>query len=102
MPLFCIHAIDGHGGAEIRPRLVGAHLAHVEANIDRYFVAGPLKNTAGQTIGSMLVVEAVDEDDARAFLNQDPYAGADLWSEIHIAAFAAVVGTSVGGAAWKK
>lgn len=102
MALYCIHAIDGPDGAEIRPRLIGAHLAHVEAYIDRYFVAGPLKNADGQTIGSMLVVEAASEADARAFLDQDPYAGAGLWSEIHIAAFAAVAGTSVGGAAWKK
>ena len=62
MALYCIHAIDGPEGAEIRPRLIGAHLAHVEANIDRYFVAGPLKNAGGQTIGSMLVVE-VDQAD---------------------------------------
>ena len=102
MALYCIHAIDGPEGAEIRPRLIGAHLAHVEAHIDRYFVAGPLKNVGGQTIGSMLVVEAASEDDARAFLDQDPYAGAGLWSQIHIAAFAAVAGTSVGGAAWKN
>lgn len=102
MALYCIHAIDGLEGAEIRPRLIGAHLAHVETNIDRYFVAGPLKNAGGQTIGSMLVVEAADEADARAFLDQDPYAGAGLWSQIHVAAFAAVAGTSVGGAAWKN
>lgn len=102
MALYCIHAIDGPEGAEIRPRLIGAHLAHVEAHIDRYFVAGPLKNAGGQTIGSMLVVEAASEDDARAFLDQDPYAGAGLWSQIHVAAFAAVAGTSVGGAAWKN
>lgn len=102
MAHYCIHAIDGPDGAEIRPRLIGAHLAHVEAHIDRYFVAGPLKNAEGQTIGSMLVVEAASEDDARAFLDQDPYAGAGLWSQIHVAAFAAVAGTSVGGAAWKK
>ena len=102
MALYCIHAIDGPGSAEKRPKLIGEHLAHVEANIDRYFVAGPLKNADGQTIGSMLVVEAADEAAARAFLNQDPYAGVNLWSEIHIAAFAAVAGTSVGGAAWKK
>ncbi len=102
MALYCIHAIDGPDGAEIRLRLIGAHLAHVEAHIDRYFVAGPLKNAEGQTIGSMLVVEAADEADARAFLDADPYAGAGLWSQIHVAAFAAVAGTSVGGAAWKK
>ena len=60
MALYCIHAIDGSDGAEIRPRLIGAHLAHVEANIDRYFVAGPLKNAAGQTIGSMLVRPQVE------------------------------------------
>jgi len=102
MALYCIHAIDGPEGAEIRPRLIGAHLTHVEASIDRYFVAGPLRNAAGETIGSMLVVEAANETDARAFLDQDPYAGAGLWNQIHIAAFAAVAGTSVGGAAWKN
>jgi uncharacterized protein len=100
--LYCIHALDGPGGPDKRTSLIAEHLAHVEANIDRYFVAGPLKDVAGQTVGSLLVVEAADEADATAFLAQDPYAGAGLWDRIAVSAFMAVAGTSVGGAAWKK
>ena len=102
MPLYAIHALDGPGGAEKRSRHLAAHLAHVEARIDRYFVAGPLKNAAGAAISSLLVVEANDEADARAFLAEDPYAAVDLWDSVHVSAFAAVAGSSVGGAAWKK
>ena len=102
MPLYAIHALDGPGGGDKRSTHLAAHLAHVEARIDRYFVAGPLKNAAGVTIGSMLVVEASDDADARAFLAEDPYAAVELCDSIHVSAFAAVAGSSVGGAAWKK
>lgn len=102
MPLYAIHALDGPGGAEKRSANLAAHLAHIEAWIARYFVAGPLRDAAGMTIGSLLVVEAADEDDARAFLAEDPYAAVELWDSIHVSAFAAVAGSAVGGAAWKK
>lgn len=102
MPLYAIHALDGPGGADKRSAHLAAHLAHVEAQIERYFVAGPLRNAAGATVGSLLVVEAADEDDARAFLAEDPYADVQLWDHIHVSAFAAVAGSSVGGAAWKN
>ena len=101
MPLFAIHALDGPGGADKRSVHLAAHLAHVEARIDRYFVAGPLNDAQGQAIGSLLVVEANDEDDACAFLAEDPYAAAGLWGTIHVAAFAAAAGTAVGGVTWK-
>lgn len=101
MALYAIHALDGPAGAAKRSAHLAAHLAHVEARIDRYFVAGPLRDAAGVTIGSLLVVEASDEADARAFLAEDPYAAADLWDSVHVSAFAAVAGSSVGGVAWK-
>jgi uncharacterized protein len=101
MPLFAIHALDGPGGEEKRTAHLAAHLAHVEACIDRYQVAGPLKDAAGSTIGSLLVVEAADEDAARAFLAEDPYAASEVWDRIHVSAFAAVAGGWVGGVTWK-
>ena len=61
----------------------------------------PLNDAQGQAIGSLLVVEANDEDDACAFLAEDPYAAAGLWGTIHVAAFAAAAGTAVGGVTWK-
>lgn len=42
MPLYAIHALDGPGGADKRTAHFAAHLDHVEANIDRYFVSGPM------------------------------------------------------------
>jgi uncharacterized protein YciI len=102
MPLYAIHALDGPGGAEKRSANLAAHLAHVEAQIDRYFVAGPLKDAAGAPIGSLLVVEAANEADARTFLAEDPYAGVQLWDQVHLSAFAAAAGSSVGGVTWKK
>jgi len=101
MALYAIHALDGPAGAAKRSAHLAAHLAHVEARIDRYFVAGPLRDAAGVTIGSLLVIEASDEADARAFLAEDPYATVDLWDSVHVSAFAAVAGSSVGGVAWK-
>jgi uncharacterized protein YciI len=101
MALYAIHALDGPAGAAKRSAHLAAHLAHVEARVDRYFVAGPLRDAAGVTIGSLLVVEASDEADARAFLAEDPYATVDLWDSVHVSAFAAVAGSSVGGVAWK-
>ena len=101
MSLYAIHALDGPAGAAKRSAHLAAHLAHVESRIDRYFVAGPLKDAAGTTIGSLMVVEASDEADVRAFLAEDPYAAVDLWDSVHVSAFAADAGSSVGGAAWK-
>lgn len=102
MPLYAIHALDGPGGAEKRSAHIAAHLVHVEAHIDRYFVAGPLKDAAGEAIGSLLVVDAADEADARAFLAEDPYAAAGLWDRIHVAIFSAAAGSAVGGVTWKQ
>ena len=58
--------------------------------------------TCGRQTTLTLVVEAKDENDARAFLAQDPYARVNLWDSIHISAFAAVAGSWVGGATWLK
>lgn len=101
MALFAVHAIDGPGGAKKRSNHRDAHLAHVEANIGRYAVAGPLRDEAGVMIGSLLVIGADDLADARAFLAEDPYARANLWATIRIDDFLAAAGEWVGGVTWK-
>lgn len=102
MPLYAIHGLDGPGGAEKRAAHIAAHLVHVETHIDRYFAAGPLKDEQGEAIGSLLVVEAADEADARAFLALDPYAAAGLWDRVHVALFSLAAGSTAGGVTWKR
>ena len=58
MPLFAVRCIDADDAAPLRQQHLAAHLAHVEANMARYRIAGPLTPT-----GSLLVMEAADERD---------------------------------------
>lgn len=102
--IFAVLAYDYAGdkaGAE-RKRLAPAHLAHVERVMDRLHVAGPLTDANGQAIGSLLIIEAEDEASARALIESDPYAGAEIWERVEYRPFRAVAGGWVGGAAWKK
>jgi uncharacterized protein len=99
---FAIFCRDGADGAMLRERHLEAHLAHVEANMTRYRIAGPLRDADGRPVGSLLIVSAADEADARGFIAQDPYSAAGVWAEVEIHRFAAVAGEWVGGAAWKR
>ena len=101
MTLFAFHCTDGERGVMLRERHLAAHLAHIEAHLDRYAVAGPLKS--GDAVkGSLLVVKAQDEEGARSFFEEDPYFHAGVWQAIRVEEFAAVAGEWVGGAAWKR
>ena len=99
--VFAIWCRDKADRSEVRSALAKAHLDHVEAHIDRYLIAGPLKE-GGVTTGSLLVVKASNAQDARSFLAQDPYHDADIWETIEIKPFVAAAGDWVGGAAWKN
>ena len=101
MALFAFHCRDGEHGEALRAQATEAHLDHVEANIDRYAVAGPLKQD-GRNVGSILVIKADSEDEARAFFEQDPYFKAGVWQAIRVDEFHAVAGDWVGGVAWKE
>ncbi len=97
MPLFAVRCVDVEGAGPLRQQHLMAHLAHVEAHMARYRIAGPLAPS-----GSLLVIEAADAGDARAFIMADPYGAAGVWAEVIIEEFRAAAGTWVGGATWKQ
>lgn len=100
MRLFAFRCIDSAGSAPLRAAALAAHLAHIEAHIDRYAVAGPLKE-GERTVGSLLIIKAGDPVEARTRLEADPYFGAGVWATITCEEFRAVAGDWVGGATWK-
>jgi uncharacterized protein YciI len=99
--LFAFRCLDRAGSADLRSAALAAHLAHIEAHIDDYAVAGPLKD-GERTIGSLLVIKAADTVEARARFEADPYFAAGIWATITSEEFRAVAGDWVGGAAWKR
>ena len=101
MSLYAFWCRDGEGSETKRAEQMGAHLAHIEENIDRFAVAGPLKD-GGETRASLLVIKAESLEDARSLFESDPYFAAGVWDSVEGMDFAAVAGDWVGGAAWKQ
>ncbi|RJY10061.1 YciI family protein [Aurantiacibacter aquimixticola] len=97
--LFAFHCRDGENAAALRERHLQAHLDHIEAHIEGFAVAGPLKRDE-ETVGSLIVVKADDEIAARAFFETDPYFAAGIWQAIRVDELRAVAGDWASGVAW--
>jgi uncharacterized protein YciI len=97
---FAVIAHDTPNAHTLRTEHLSAHLAHVIEHLETLAVAGPLHDSAGHVSGSLLVVKADSEDEARAFMALDPYYAAGVWATIEVQRFNAVAGDWVGGRAW--
>ncbi len=97
---FAIIAWDGRNGVAIRANVRDAHLAYITQYIGDYAIAGPLRNEAGEFLGSMLIVKANSLDAATAMLHADPYYIAGLWDRVTISAFTPAAGDWIGGTIW--
>lgn len=100
MTLYAFYCRDGENSAALRERLLADHLAHVERSIDDIAVAGPLKE-GDETVGSLVVIKAETEAEARTKFEADPYFNAGVWQSISVDQFLGVAGEWVGGATWK-
>lgn len=100
MTLFAYFCLDAANSEALRASVLEAHLAHIEAHIEDYAVAGPLKD-GDRTIGSLVVIKAENETEARAKFEADPYFAAGVWQTINSSRFLGVAGDWVGGIAWK-
>jgi len=76
---------DRANGLETRLANRPAHLDFLKAHRERIKIGGPLLSPDGERmIGSMLIVEAENEAEARALLAEDPYAKAGLFQEVSV------------------
>ncbi len=75
MPLYVFLGHDGPKSAELRPVHRPAHLAGLEPldRDGRVRFAGPMIGDAGAPVGSVIVFEAADLDEARAIAARDAY-----------------------------
>ena len=99
--LFVVIGTDGPDAAERRRAQLDAHLAWVLTAMERLRVAGPVRDAPGAApCMSVYILEAADEEDARALVATDPYFQAGVWQSVEFRHFNAAAGTWVGGAAW--
>ena len=92
---------DGDDVDDLRKEHMAGHLAHIESIVDHTAMAGPLKGPSGEHIvGSMLVYRTDDLDQAKAWLEGDPYARCGIWETVEWSRLVLAAGTLAGGVTW--
>jgi uncharacterized protein YciI len=82
--LFAVTSIDKPDSLALRTTTREIHLGYLDSIVAQILFAGPLLNAEGQSIGSLIVVEAENHAAAEAFAAADPYAKAGLFESVTI------------------
>ena len=88
---FILIAYDKAGGLPLRMATRPAHLAYCENQLgSKLLYAGPMLAADGHSTGSVLIIEAADEAEAKALFASDPYALAGLFDHTSLSGFKTV------------
>lgn len=98
MPLFVILAMDKVSSAALRAETRPARLEFLNNLGDRLKLGGPFTNAAGESIGSMLIVETEDREAADAIVANDPFVAAGLFQTLIVSPWRSAVGTGLAAA----
>ena len=91
----------GDDVAGLRDQHMAGHLAHIESIVDHIVMAGPLKDPSGERIvGSLLAYRTDDLEQAKSWLDGDPYARYGIWDDIEWSRLVLAAGSVAGGVTW--
>ena len=90
--LVALIAKDKPGSLEIRKANREAHLEHLKTGGVRIALAGPLLDDDGAMIGSLLVLDVENREQAQDWADRDPYARAGLFGSVEMHGWNKVVG----------
>jgi len=83
--LFIIYQHDKAGGEAVRAATRDAHFAYLDAHEDKLVLGGALLGENGRTrIGSVLIVNVANLDEALAFSEKEPFRAAGLFDRVEI------------------
>lgn len=90
--LFLVHCQDAPDAVERRAAAVQEHRRYIEQNRERIYLGGPLVDDSRSVrIGSVLVLKAASHEEARAFMDAEPYNVNGVFESVVIRAFECVV-----------
>lgn len=89
MPLFVMSYIDKPDSLALRMATREAHLAYAndKNNPVQVKLGGPYLDDKGEMAGTLIIVEAKDLAEARAFSKNDPYVKSGLFQSVDIRPF---------------
>lgn len=83
MPLFVISFKDKPDAGPLRAATRDEHLAYMSAS-GIIKLGGPYLNGKAEPIGSLIIVEAADEAQVRAFMKDEPYYKAGVMADFEV------------------
>ena len=89
--LFAIVLTDAADSDDARKEHHAGHVAHFGANKANIALAGPMSDEQGNPTGSLVVFEAASAQDARTFVEGDPFHNAGVWKDVAITRFKASI-----------
>jgi hypothetical protein len=93
MPQFILLCRDKPDALALRMATRPAHLEYFHGYGNKLLLAGPMLDAEGKPKGSMIVIEAADEAEAREIAANDPYGKAGLFAKTEIMPFRIVTGS---------
>lgn len=100
---FMFTCLDGPKTPPLRAKHLFGHLSHIEANNDKYRIAGPMqKSPDGEGFGSFFIVEANTEEEAWEVMKGDPYIQSDMYETVIVNQFVPACGKLLGGIIWDQ
>ena len=93
--LFAALCYDKPGALDLRLATRAEHLAFLDKYAAQVKLGGPFLDDADKPVGSLLILDCVDETAARALLAEDPYAQAGLFERVELRRWKHVVGAKL-------
>lgn len=83
--LFAFYCLDKKDHSHVRAENREAHVAYLKSFGEKIVTAGPLLSDDGEgMVGSLLILDLADRDEAQSFADNDPYAKAGLFQSVEI------------------
>jgi uncharacterized protein len=82
--LFALICTDKPGSLDLRLKVRADHLAFLDGLGAKTKAAGPFVNAEDKPVGSLVIIEADNMDEAKAMAARDPYAVAGLFESVEI------------------
>ncbi|GJL94755.1 MAG: hypothetical protein DHS20C05_11600 [Hyphococcus sp.] len=92
MPTYILLCRDKADHGALRAETREAHLGYIKGAANAVLLAGPLLDDDEKPVGSMLIIEASNLDDAKQFAAGDPYARAGLFQTVDVRPYRIVTG----------
>ena len=80
--LYALHYLDRADAGDIRQQHRDAHIAYRKGLGQGLLLAGPLLSEAAKPVGSLVLIEVGNLEEAKAIAHSDPYAAAGLFDQI--------------------